>query len=213
MRSIMCRAALALLAPLVCLAQQWEVGATGGFGWYSNPSISTLAGTAQAGFPAKGAIGAVFGDNMYEHVGGEIRYLFQFGGPELKFNGAKVSAPGYTNVIVYDLLVHLRSRDEGFRPFVAGGAGIKVYTQTEGFFVNQPLFDFARLSSHTVVEPAISAGGGVKYKLTRHAQARFDFRTYFSPLPHRIFRTSDFNSTTHGWLYDFMPMAGISYVF
>jgi hypothetical protein len=212
MRSTICRVTLALVAPLVCLAQQWEVGATGGYGWYANPSISSLAGSAQAGFPAKGAIGAVFGDNMYEHVGGEIRYLFQYGGPQLQFNGVKTSVPGYTNLIVYDLLVHLRSRDEGLRPFVAGGAGIKVYTGTGEFLVNQPLLGFARLSPHTEVEPTISAGGGLKYRLSRHAQARIDFRTYFSPLPRRVFRTSDFNPI-HGWVYDFMPMAGISYVF
>src|SRR6516165_513387 len=95
----------AVTAPLACLAQNWEVGGAGGYGWYINPSITNPAGSAEAGFPPKGAIGAVFGNNMYEHVGGELRYLLRFGGPRLKFGGVQANMTGYTNLIVYDLLV------------------------------------------------------------------------------------------------------------
>jgi hypothetical protein len=203
---------LVIAAPVACLSQNWEVGGAGGYGWYVNPSISNPTGSAQAGFPPKGVIGAVFGNNMYNYVGGEIRYLFQSGGPELKFGGLQYNMTGYTNLIDYNLLVHVRSKEDRLRPFFAGGAGVKVFSGTGRPLVNQPLPDFARLVPHTEVEPVISAGAGVKYRLTGHAQFRIDFRTYFSPLPHDIFRTP-VSAITHGWVYNFVPMAGISYVF
>jgi hypothetical protein len=202
----------ALAVPLACFAQEWEIGGVGGFGWYANPSISNPTGSAQAGFPNKGAIGVVVGDNMYDYVGGELRYLFRFGGPELRSDGIRASMTGYTNLITYDVVVHMRPRDLKLRPFLAGGAGIKVFTGTGFRSLDQPLLGVAVLNPTTEVEPVISAGGGLKYRFTKHAQARIDFRTYFSPLPGQIFRTSR-SSGIHGWVYDFVPTAGISYVF
>jgi len=201
-----------IAAPVACLSQSWEVGGAGGYGWYINPTITNPNGSAQAGFPPKGALGVVFGNNMYQYIGGEIRYLYRFGGPELKFGGAQSNLTGYTNIIDYDFMFHLTPRDNKLRPFFAGGAGIKVFTGSETPRVNQSLSGFARLTPDTEVEPVISAGGGLKYRFTKHALFRMDFRTYFSPLPNHIFRTHA-SAFTHGWLYDFVPMAGISYVF
>jgi len=203
---------LVIASPVACQAQSWEVGGAGGYGWYGNPSISIPTGSAEAGFPPKTAFSAVFGNNMYKYVGGELRYVFRFGGPELKFGGVQSNLNGYTNVIVYDVVVHLTPRDSRLRPFFAGGAGIKVFSGTDTPGLRQPLSDFARLREHTEVKPAISAGTGLKYRFTRHAQFRVDFRTYFSPLPKEIFRTSQ-SGFIHGWLYDFVPMAGFDYVF
>jgi hypothetical protein len=203
---------LALAAPMACLSQDWEFGGAGGYGWYVNPSISNPPGSAQAGFPSRGTFGAVFGESLYEHLGGEIRYLFQFGGPELRSDGTQVNRTGYTNVVVYDFLLHMTPKEARLRPFLAGGAGIKVFTSTGDVLGNQPLPDFARLVGHTQVEPTISAGAGLKYRLTRHAQVRVDFRTYFSPLPNQIFRQPR-SAVLHGWMYDLVPMAGISYMF
>jgi hypothetical protein len=212
MRSSLYLVVLMAAAPAAGLCQEWEIGGAGGYGWYASPSISTPSGSAQAGFPAKGAIGVVFGENMYEHWGGEIRYLFRFGGPELKSDGIQTNITGHTNVIVYDFLIHMTGREAKLRPFVAGGAGIKVFSGTGDFLVNQPLAGFARLVEHTQVEPAISAGAGLKYRITRHVQLRVDFRTYFSPLPDEIFRRPR-SAVLRGWVYDFVPLAGISYVF
>jgi hypothetical protein len=204
---------LLVAAPMACLSQQWEIGGAGGYGWYSSPSISNGFGSsAQAGFPAKGAIGVVFGENQYEHLGGEIRYLFRFGGPELISDGTQATLRGYTNVVVYDFLFYATPKENKLRPFFAAGAGIKAFTGTGDFIVNQPLQGFARLVPHTQVEPAISAGAGLKYRITRHAQVRVDFRTYFSPLPDEIFRRPR-TAALRGWVYDFVPMAGISYLF
>jgi hypothetical protein len=212
MRSTLLCLALATVNSVVCLAQKWEIGGVGGYGWYVNPSISTPSASAEAGFPPRAALGVVFGNNMYEHLGGEFRYLYRFGGPELKFGDTHTGMTGYSNLITYDLVIHATPGEAKLRPFVAGGAGIRVFTSTNFPPPNSFLSDFALLRPHTQVQPAISAGGGVKYRLAKHAQVRLDFRTYFSPLPDDIFLKHP-SSRIRGWVYDFVPLAGISYVF
>jgi hypothetical protein len=149
---------------------------------------------------------------MYNYVGGEIRYMFRNGQPELRSNGIVVSGSGYANAVTYDLLVYTSPRESKIRPFVAGGAGIKVYSSTNRFDVNQPLADFALLTRVNQVEPAISVGGGLKWMFSRHTVFRLDFRTLMTPLPDRVFRPAGL-SRIHGWLFDFVPLAGVSYSF
>jgi hypothetical protein len=95
---------------------------------------------------------------------------------------------------------------------VAGGAGIKVYTSTNKAYANQPLANVALLTQVNQVEPAISAGGGVKCMFSRHGEFRLDFRTYMTPLPNHVFRPTG-SSRISGWLFDFVPLAGIGYTF
>jgi hypothetical protein len=68
------------------------------------------------------------------------------------------------------------------------------------------------LLADTQVEPAISAGAGLKYLVARRVMLRLDFRTYFSPSPNRIFRPVGL-ATTRGWIYNFVPLGGVSFVF
>lgn len=62
------------------------------------------------------------------------------------------------------------------------------------------------------VERAISVGGGVKFLMPKRVQLRIDFRAYMTPLPNQLFRPVGL-SVIHGWLYDFVPLGGISYLF
>jgi hypothetical protein len=78
--------------------------------------------------------------------------------------------------------------------------------------VNQPLSDFAFLTKTNEVKPLISVGGGVKARLTEHTSLRFDFREYISPFPENLFATAP-GSKIQGWLFDSVPMAGLSLVF
>jgi hypothetical protein len=119
---------------------------------------------------------------------------------------------GYSNLLTYDLLVHMTRKDSRLRPYAAGGAGIKVYTGTTAQLITQPLTQFALLLPVTQVEPAISVGGGLKYQLARHILLRADFRTYMTPLPNELFRTRA-ASSIRGWVFDFVPQVGISYTF
>jgi hypothetical protein len=64
---------------------------------------------------------------MYDHVGGEIRYLLRFRGPQLRSAGTQANLSGYTNAITYDFLFYASPGRSAIRPSVAAG-GIKVYT-------------------------------------------------------------------------------------
>jgi len=119
---------------------------------------------------------------------------------------------GFSNVITYEVLVHLTPRETRWRPFVAGGGGMKIYSGTSQPPANQPLADVALLRPINQVEPAISVGAGLKYLLGRDVQLRIDFRTHMTPLPDDLIRPVG-KSVIHGWSFDFIPMVGISYVF
>jgi hypothetical protein len=214
MRTTVLTAALGVTFSSVCLAQKWEVGAAAGYGFYDNATIgNSVAGvSASAGFHPGFALGAFLGENMYEHVGGEVRYLFLWGAPELQFQGTRATMNGYTNLVVYDVVVHIKSRDSKLRPFLAGGAGVKVFTGTSTQFLTQPLQEFAVLRTGTDVEPAISAGGGLKYRAARRLLLRADFRVYMSPLPNQLFRTTRLQEI-RGWVYNFVPQVGVGYTF
>jgi Outer membrane protein beta-barrel domain len=196
------------------LAQQWEAGAAVGYGWLYDSSISNsnIGQSASAGLHPGLAVGGLLGDNMYKYIGGEARYLFQWGSPQLQYQGTRADMSGYSNLLVYDLLVHMTSRDSRVRPYVAGGAGIKIYTGTSQQYLTQPLERFAVLVPNTQVEPAISVGAGLKYRIKRHTLLRADFRAYMTPLPDELFRTTG-ASAIRGWIFDFVPQVGISYLF
>jgi hypothetical protein len=121
---------------------------------------------------------------------------------------------GHTNLVTYDFLFYTSSKESRIRPFVAAGAGIKVYTGLGPRYLdlNQPLTNFALLRPVNQVEPAISVGGGMKFLMAKRTQLRVDFRAYMTPLPDQLFRPIG-PSVIRGWLYDFVPLVGISYVF
>jgi hypothetical protein len=204
--------ALSTILSSACLAQEWEIGALAGFSWHRNTTITNPAGSATIGFEPRFAVGAVFTENLYEHISGEIRYMFLVGQPMLKFRGTDASMSGFSNVVHYDLLVHPKPKESRFLPYLAAGGGVKVYTANGRILVNQPLLNFAVLRPVNQTQPMVSVGGGLKYLITRNALLRLDFRSYMSPAPDKLFRTT-FPSSINGWIFDFIPTLGISYAF
>jgi hypothetical protein len=212
MRFIPFGVAVTVALSSACLAQQWEIGAEGGYGWSYNPSIVNSAQSAEAGFAQKVAVGAVFAQNLYDYVGGEVRYLYSFGGPQVKSQGTQAYISGYTNAVTYDVLVHFTPRESNIRPFVSAGVGAKIYTGSGTLYQHQPLADVAFLTQSTQAEPALTVGGGVKWLLPKHFQLRVDLRTYMTPFPNQVISPTG-GSTVHRWVFDFVPVAGIGYVF
>jgi hypothetical protein len=105
----------------------------------------------------------------------------------------------------------LRPAEHKFRPFVAAGAGIRIYTNSQPL-IPQSLAGVAFLTQGTQVEPAISFDGGIKYLLPHHAQLRVDLRGYATPAPNSLIHAVG-PSRISGWLLDLAPMIGIGYVF
>ncbi len=193
-------------------AQPWEFGGEFGLGISHDPTVSGPTASAASGFPVKAAASVVFGENPYHYIGGEFRYMFRWGGPHLTSNGTQGSMNGYANVLTYDILIHLTSKESRLRPYVAGGAGIKIYTGSSQRTSSQQLTDIALMIPGTQIEPAISAGAGVKYLIAPGVLLRLDFRTHMTPLPNDLIRPVG-KAMIRGWTYDFVPMVGVSYVF
>ncbi len=208
MRFLVC----CLLAAPLCLAQNWELGGFIAYGVYRNGSIDSFAGTAVAGIRNRFAAGAVLGQDMYEHISGEVRYTYHDGDPFLKSGGVSTNLQGQSHALHYDLLLHAWPREARLRPFVAIGAGIKEYVVTGPDNPFQPLHAIGVVISSNDLKFIFDAGFGVKYSLSDHLVARFDFRDYITPFPKKVLVPAPF-ATASGLLHQFTPMFGLSYRF
>jgi outer membrane protein with beta-barrel domain len=215
MRTISAIGAVVTLAfAPVCLAQEpeWEVGGAGGFGFYRNATINNPSGSANAGIDNRFAAGVVIGQDLYQHFSGEVRYTFRDGDLKLSQGSQKVNMDGDSHAIHYDMLFHLLPKSSRIRPFAAAGAGIKFFRATGKEYASQPLADFALLTKTEEAKPLISVGGGVKYVLNANTAIRFDFRDYITPFPEKLFVPPN-GTKIRGWLNDFVPLVGVSFVF
>jgi hypothetical protein len=211
---------LLILSASVCLAQRWEIGGVGGYAWYHDATITYPAGSASIGIAPKGGIGAIFGENLYKYIGGEVRWMYIWGQPRIRANGLEVTRPGFSNVIHYDFLIHTAPQEAKLRPFFAAGAGVRIYSIRDRSDFdqillpgpNQNLGPFLFQKSRNETEALISAGGGLKYVVTHGLQVRLDFRAYMTPTPSDLFRPRG-QFATHGWIYSFVPSLGVSYLF
>ena len=204
--------ALALASACVAQEPEWEVGAAAGFGFMRNATISNPTGSLSAGFDNRFAAGVVIGQDRYQHFGGEVRYTFRDNDLVLKGAGQKVNMDGNSHLVHYDLLYYALGKSSRIRPFAAAGGGIRLFGGTGHEYADQPFSDFALLTRTTQVKPLISVGGGVKVRLTNHTAIRVDFRDYISPFPENLFVTGP-AAKIRGWLNDFVPLVGVSYVF
>jgi hypothetical protein len=201
-----------LISSFAAMAQHWEVGGAGGVGIYRNASVTNATGSAVAGFATQAAGGIVIGENLYRHLGGEFRYTYGAGDLKLESGGQEATMGGRSHAIHYDFLVHTTPTGSKFRPFLAAGAGVKVYQGTGKESAFQPLSRFALLTKTDQTEPLMSFGGGVKFLVAKHAVIRVDLRDYITPTPDRLF-TPAAGARLKGWLHDFVPLVGVSYVF
>src|SRR4030095_2250105 len=80
-------------------AQKYEFGLQGGVGIYFSQQISNLRGSADAGFSPGWTAGLTLGNNMYKHVGGEIRYSYLNNGMKLTSGGTAAKFAGEAHAI------------------------------------------------------------------------------------------------------------------
>jgi hypothetical protein len=192
------------------MAQSWEVGGGVGGGFYTSQTVSSAAGSASAKIQT-GLAGSVWLGNTWRgNWSGELRYDYGMGDLSLNSGGTSASFSARTQQFHYDLMWHVTSSESRIRPYVAVGAGVKLYQGTGAQVLYQPLSNYALLTQQQDLTPLVSAGAGVKFQISQHVQLRLDVHDYLTPFPNKVI-TPNVGSKVGGWLQDIVPMAGISY--
>jgi hypothetical protein len=204
-------AALAIAAAAAS-AQSFEIGAAVGSGSYHNATVTAPSGQAQAGMGNAIAPSVVVCDDMYNHVSGEFRYLYQGGQPFVSLGGVKGAMAGKSHTFVYDTLLQVRGRERRIRPYVAIGAGVKGYVTPGPAPSPEPLPKVAALLGKSQWTLVGSVGGGVKVKVREHIVLRFDIRDYVTQFPKQQIAPAA-GATLSGLLQQITPMGGVSLVF
>lgn len=196
----------------LCAAQTWEAGALGGFGITSETSVMSAAGSASTGFKNGGTFGVFGGANDYNYIAGEASYLYRLSDLKVSSGGTEVNFAGHTQFLDFRFLVHFASREKRFRPFLAAGGGVAVYSGTGEADAAQPLNNFVALTNTRETKPMVSGAAGVKYRLTKHLGLRFEFRDYVTPFPNRLLAPAP-GASLGGWVQNFMAIGGVAGVF
>ncbi len=210
MRVVFC--ATLLLAAGAAFGQHYEIGGDIGYGWYHNGTIYAPGGDATAGIRNRFTAGALIGDDMYEHISGEIRYQYQDGHPFLATGGKSQDIQGQSQTITYDVLFHLKPRESKVRPFVESGIGVKGYVIAGPPPFPQPFPAIATLSTIDQWLFVVSVGAGLKYRVSDHFVIRGDFRDYITTFPSLQLMPAA-HGTARGIFQQFTPMFGVSYMF
>jgi hypothetical protein len=204
--------ALVVAATPLLLAQEYEIGAAGGYGIYRNASVDTANGNATAGVRNRFAVGAVGCQDMYEHISGELRYLYQDGDPFVSSGGVRGNVQGQSHAIDYALLFHVKKREARLRPYFEAGLGAKYYRVTGPAPAVQPLPNIVTLANTSQWRILGVFGGGIKYRVHKRLVLRVDFLDYVTPFPGSLFVPAA-GGTGRGILHQLTPLAGIGYSF
>jgi hypothetical protein len=206
-------AALLLLAAVGALqAQRWELGAGAAGTFYTSREVSVASLKAKAGFNSGWGASAWIGNDMFNYLGGEIRYMYQRNDLKLEEGNVNYSFGGHTNTIHYDFLLHAAKRGSRVRPFVAFGAGMRGYTGSGRELVVQPLNRFAFLTKTTEWVPLVSLGAGIKFMPAKNLAFRAEFRDYLTPVPSSVIAPAP-GAKINGWFNNFAALFGVSLLF
>jgi hypothetical protein len=204
--------ALGALCASAAFAQPYEIGGAVGYGFYRNGTIYSPGVHTQAGIRDRFASGFVFGEDLYGHISGEVRYLYHDGHPFLSGASMKGEIQGQSHAFHYDLLFQTTSRESRLRPFFAVGAGAKGYIVAGPAPSPQPLPGVAALTTKDEWKLLVVAGAGVKYRVHKNVLLRFDLLDYMTGFPRRQIAPSGSN-TARGIFQQITPMLGVSYLF
>jgi opacity protein-like surface antigen len=196
----------------VAFGQQYELGATVGYGFYRDGTIFSASGSAEAGIRNRFAAGIVLADEFSNYVSAEFNYLYQDGHPFLQAPGVKADIQGNSDALTCGLLFHFKPREHRWRPFLAGGTGAKEYIIAGPEPFPQPIPQIASLTTNDVWKVVFSVGGGVKYRLRPHLLLRAEFRDYLTTFPRQQIVPAPHN-TARGIFEQFAPLLGVSYTF
>jgi len=203
--------ALVIIAP-ACFAQKWEVGGIAGGGFSSGLTVSNDLAAASTGLANGLGFGAVLGQNLYPRISGELGYTYHFSDLQISGSGQSASFSGVTHSMYYDIQVHGRATRSRWQPFAAAGGGVRVFRGVGTETPYQPLSSFALLTKTQQWMPMVTFGGGVKCAIAPRVRLRFEIRDYLTRFPTQVIAPAP-GAHLSGWLHDFVPMAGITFVF
>jgi opacity protein-like surface antigen len=208
-----CSVAVALSLSGAAMAQDWELGGMASYAFFKNQSLLSPDGPANAGFKSGPAFGGVLGYNTPNRwIGGEFRYTYQDSPLKVSAGGSEATFGGRSHLVHYDVLIHPPQHRSRLQPFAAVGGGLAVFRGTGDEQAYQPLSNFAILTHTQDLKPLISVGGGLKYQISPRLFFRAEFRDYITRFPTKVITPIPGN-TVGGWLNNFVPMFGLSYIF
>ncbi len=194
------------------MAQKWEFGGGIGGSFYLSRDVTNGSNAASAKLKTDVASSVWLGNNSSGKWGGEVRYDYQRGDYSLERGSTSARFGGETHAIHYDILWHATPRGSKVRPFLAAGAGIKVYRGTGQELVTQPLSQYALLTKGNELKALLSLGAGVKWQISPSFQFRVEVHDYITPFPKEII-APNVGSNVSGIMQNIVPLVGIAYTF
>jgi hypothetical protein len=206
-----CAASLLVMAPSA-LAQKWEFGGGVGGSFYLSQDVTNNSTSAKAGITTNVASGVWLDEDLANKWGGEVRFDYQLGDLSLKNGSTSTHFGAQTYGLHYDVMWHATPREARVRPFLAAGAGIKVYRGTGQELESQPLSQYALLTKGNQLEALLSLGAGIKWQIARSVQLRLEVHDYITPFPSQIIAP---NVGSHApiILQNIVPLIAIAYTF
>jgi hypothetical protein len=200
-----------LAAATTAFAQQWEFGAEGGGSLLSDVSVSGPAGKATAGFAPGAAFGVFFGENLYPHLTGEIRYEYLQSDLRLSSNGQSAQFTGVAHAVHFDMLYHTNRKESRTQFFVALGGGMKLFRGTGAPEAYQPLSQIGYFTKTQAIKPMVSVGGGLTFQLAPRIFLRAEVRDFITAFPTQLITPAP-GMKFGSLLNDIVPLVGITYV-
>jgi len=205
--------AMAQLSKKVSNAEpKFEVGGGIGESFYQSKSLTSSVTSGDAGFNNGLAASFWIGNNMYNKLSGEFHYDYQMNDLKLSSGGTNVTFGGKSHAFHYDLLYHFTKRTAKVRPYVLAGGGFKFFQATGTESAYQALNKLAILTKTNETKPMVTFGGGVKFALSQHINLRLEVRDNMTPFTNKIILPVN-GASASGWLNNFVPLIGISFVF
>ena len=193
-----------------CFGQQWEFGGMGGAGFLSNVNVTSPSGSATAGFETGGAFGGFFGQNLYPHWSGEIRYLYLQNDLHINSSGNNATFSGYAQVLHCDLLYHTNRKGSKMQAFVAVGGGLKIFRGTGTQQAYQTNYQFGYMTNTQELKPMGDVGVGLRFELRPRVFLRTEIRDYITPFPEQIIAPAP-GAKFGSILHDVVPTVSLSY--
>jgi hypothetical protein len=200
----------AILAGGAAFAQGWELGASGGFSYAPNLSVTEPPATASAGIGHGGVAGAYLSDDMYRYFGGDLRYLYGFGDLQASSSNTSVSFSRRIHLVTFDIVGYLRPTESRVRPFMALGGGVEVLDGTGAESAAQPLGNFVALTHTRQTLGVGDVGVGFKIALSKRLRFRIEAHDYMGPSPGKVIAPAP-GASISGFMNNVVATASIAW--